>query len=421
MGIKVVVGGSLEDHALVRYALSSGMLGAALEAGTDGFRTVELTARVRPDVVVIDPALPSISGPPLVARLREQSPQSAVLCWTARPDVDEAVDLFLAGAAGYLLKEDGPADLVDRITAVLEGGAVIAPRVATHLIPKFTRAIQRESDLTRTLAETTMQLQEVAGTKDQFIANVNHELRTPVTIAKGITHLLKGGRLTPDEQGQFLARMDAALEKLTDTVEEIVSVADLGHGRLTLYPKRVELSALVHEVCDDVAGAYPDSPIERYVKPSLEVLADRDRIAQAMAQLVENACRFSPPGSRIEVSLRRVPEGVQFSVTDSGVGVPRHIVTRAFQEPFVTAENVLRKERAGLGVGLHLARQLVVMHGGVMSADPLPAGGSRVRFCIPEHSPLLQLPSDDAATTPIRPERAPSRDVVEALVPRYTE
>jgi signal transduction histidine kinase len=60
----------------------------------------------------------------------------------------------------------------------------------------------------------------------------------------------------------------------------------------------------------------------------------------------------------------------------------------------VTAENVLRKERAGLGVGLHLARQLVVMHGGVMSADPLPAGGSRVRFCIPEHSPLLQVTAE---------------------------
>ena len=63
-------------------------------------------------------------------------------------------------------------------------------------------------------------------------------------------------------------------------------MADLGHGRLTLDPKRVEMSALVHEVCDGVAQAYPDSLIERYIKPSLEVLADRNRIAQAMAQLV---------------------------------------------------------------------------------------------------------------------------------------
>jgi signal transduction histidine kinase len=306
---------------------------------------------------------------------------------------------------------------------VLDGGMVIAPKVAAQLMPRFAHAIQRESDLTRALGETTMRLQEVVGTKDQFIANVNHELRTPVTIVKGIAHLLKSGRLTEDDQEQFLNRMDAALEKLTVTVEEIVSVADLGQGRLILDPRRVEMSVLAHEVCDGVAEAYPDSVIERSIKPSLGVLADRARIAQAMKQLVENACRFSPPGGRIEVSLRRLSEGVQFSVTDSGIVVPRHIVTKAFQEPFVTAENVLRKERAGLGIGLHLARQLVVMHGGVMSADPLPAGGSRVRFCIPEHSPLLQISSDDdVPVTPSRPERAPVRREVEAMVPpRYTE
>jgi signal transduction histidine kinase len=422
MAIKVVVGGSLEDHALVRYALSAGMLQTAVDAGTDGFRTLELTGRVRPDVVLVDPSIPSLSGPQLVARLRRESPASPVVCWTARPDLEEAVELLLAGAAGYLLKEDGPSDLADRITAVLDGGLVIAPKIAAQLMPRFAHAIQRESDLTRTLGETTMRLQEVVGTKDQFIANVNHELRTPVTIVKGIAHLLKSGRLTENDQEQFLNRMDAALEKLTVTVEEIVSVADLGQGRLTLDPRRVEMSVLAHEVCDGVAEAYPDSVIERSIKPSLGVLADRARIAQAMKQLVENACRFSPPGGRIEVSLRRLSEGVQFSVTDSGIGVPRHIVTKAFQEPFVTAENVLRKERAGLGIGLHLARQLVVMHGGVMSADPLPAGGSRVRFCIPEHSPLLQISSDDVPATPSRPERAPVRREVEAMVPpRYTE
>src|SRR5207237_5769633 len=117
--------------------------------------------------------------------------------------------------------------------------------------------------------------------------------------------------------------------------------------------------------------------IDRFVKPGLEVLADPERIAEAMAQLVDNACRFSPAGGRVEVSLRRVTEGVQFSVTDSGDGVARHIVNKAFREPFVTGADILRKERAGLGIGLHLARQLVIMHGGIMWADPLPAGGSR--------------------------------------------
>jgi signal transduction histidine kinase len=417
MAMRVVVGGSEEDRAVVQYALSTGTVDGKVEWGHDGFRVLELTDRTHPDVVVLDPDMPSVAGPELVARLRDRSPESAVVCWTGRPSVEEAVELLLAGASGYLLKEDGPGELVRQLDAVLDGGTVIAPRVATELMPRFAHAIQRETDLTRALAETTLQLQEIAGTKDQFIANVNHELRTPVTIVKGIAHLLKSGRLSEDDRKQFLIRMDAAVDKLTDTVEEMVSVADLGRGRLTLDPKRVQMSALVKEVCDGVAEAYPETSIERYVNPSLEVVADRDRITQAMTQLVENACRFSPPGGRVEVSLRRVDEGVQFCVTDTGDGLARNLVTKAFHEPFVTGEDVLRKERTGLGIGLHLARQLVVMHGGVMSADPLPSGGSRVAFCIPEHSPVLRVPSggDERASAPDR-ESAPGG--ADALVRR---
>src|SRR5205823_3659684 len=109
-----------------------------------------------------------------------EAPASAVVCWTGRPDVDQAAELFLAGASGYLLKEDGPTELVRQLGAVLEGGVVISPKVAAELLPRFGQAVQRETELTRALAEATMQLQEVAGTKDEFMANVNHELRTPV-------------------------------------------------------------------------------------------------------------------------------------------------------------------------------------------------------------------------------------------------
>ena len=76
-------------------------------------------------------------------------------------------------------------------------------------------------------------------------------------------------------------------------------------------------------------------------------------------------------------------EGVVVSVTDHGAGMARQTVSKAFDEPFSAGEEILRKERAGAGVGLHLARQLVVQHGGILWADPLPSGGTRVSFVIP--------------------------------------
>ena len=389
MAIKLLVAGSLEDHAVLKYAFASTMPDASIEVGSDGYRAVELVQRLHPDLVVVDPALPGeLTGTELVAQLKAAG-TAPVICWTARPDVDEATEFLRAGASGYLLKDDGPKDLVRQVPSILEGGLVIAPKVATELAARFTHSIHRESELTQALAETTTQLQEVASSKDEFMANVNHELRTPVTIVKGIAHLLKSGQLSDEDQEQFVKRMDAAVEKLTNMVDEILSVSDVGQGKLTLQPQMADMIALVNQSCDRVQESFPEVTIDRNLPLALQWYVDPSRISEAMVQLLDNACRYSPPGGRVVVALRRVAEGVMYSVTDSGEGLQRDLVNKAFREPFVTGEEILRKERAGLGIGLHLARQLVVLHGGIMWADPLPSGGTRVAFCVPEHSPLL--------------------------------
>jgi signal transduction histidine kinase len=87
----------------------------------------------------------------------------------------------------------------------------------------------------------------------------------------------------------------------------------------------------------------------------------------------------------VQLRARALEEGIVVSVTDRGAGMPRELVAQVFNEPFSTGEETLRKERAGAGVGLHMARQLVLQHGGIIWADPLPAGGTRVSFCLPAH------------------------------------
>jgi K+-sensing histidine kinase KdpD len=98
-------------------------------------------------------------------------------------------------------------------------------------------------------------------------------------------------------------------------------------------------------------------------------------------------------------------EGVVVSITDHGEGMPRGIANKAFNEPFSAGEDILRKERAGAGVGLHMARQLVLQHGGIMWADPLPAGGTRVSFVIPARGgePISEPPTlTDSEPAPIQ-------------------
>jgi signal transduction histidine kinase len=87
----------------------------------------------------------------------------------------------------------------------------------------------------------------------------------------------------------------------------------------------------------------------------------------------------------VEVRARGLDEGAVVTITDRGQGMLRDVTTQAFDQPFSTGEATMRKEKAGVGVGLHLARQLIVGHGGILWSDPIPSGGTRVSFCIPAH------------------------------------
>src|ERR1700726_4608550 len=99
MAIKLVVAGSLEDHAVLKYALSSMMPDAQIEVGADGYRALELARRTRPDLVVMDPEVPGgLTGAELVSRLKEALPAIPVLCWAGAPDIDQASELLRAGA-----------------------------------------------------------------------------------------------------------------------------------------------------------------------------------------------------------------------------------------------------------------------------------------------------------------------------------
>ena len=384
MSLSVVLAGSLEDHAVLKYALASAGPDSTVEVGSDGYRALELARRMHPTVVVVDPAVPGLTGEDLVTRIKEALPSIPIVCWTSHANVDEAVAVLRAGASAYLQKQDGPSELVRQIPAILEGGLVIAPQVAAGVAERFTHSIQREGELAQALAETTMQLQEVADTKEKFVANVNHELRTPVTIVKGIAHLLKSGRLSAEEEEQFVKRMDQAVDRLTSLVEEILQVAEIEQGTLHLEPEYIDFSSIAASACGRIIDVYPEIVLKRQIPDSLFTLADPARIEEAMGQLLDNACRFSPAGGTVVVEVRLAQEGIVFSVMDSGDGLGRDIAQRAFKEPFVTGEDILRKERAGLGIGLHLARKLVVLHGGIMWSDPLPSGGTRVSFCLPQ-------------------------------------
>jgi signal transduction histidine kinase len=243
----------------------------------------------------------------------------------------------------------------------------------------------RRAELEATVTEVSLRLESLTAAKADFLANVSHELRTPVTIAKGIAYVLRNRGIPEEEQQGFLVQLEASLDKLSVLVDEMLTVADLDRGSLALKVDEVDLAPVLIHVTDEISRQYPAIAIARELPDTLVGAADPVRFAEIVRQLLDNACRYTREHRPVALRARLMEEGVVVSVTDCGDGMLRETVARAFDEPFVAGEDILRKERAGVGVGLHLARQLVLQHGGIMWADPVPAGGTRVAFVIPAH------------------------------------
>jgi signal transduction histidine kinase len=385
MPTRVLLCDTPDGLAQLQYTLLKAGAGLEMEVVTDGFRAVEVAARTQPPVVVAEIGLEGLAGADLIRRLLAIVPETKVVCWTNVASPVLAAQMLQAGASAYLLKEDGPEAVLRAIHAVAEGNVALSHRVSLQLGDRLVNESTQRRELEDALTDVSERLESLTTAKADFLANISHELRTPVTVAKGIAYVLKNRGLTEEERGEFLGQMEASLEKLMMLIDEMLTIADLDRGTLTLKLTELDLSPILSHVAEEIGRQYPSVPIHREAPERLVGPADPVRFAEVVRQLLDNACRYSPEGQPVVLRARSMSEGVVVSVTDHGSGMRRDLVAKAFSEPFTAGEEILRKERSGAGVGLHMARQIVLQHGGIMWADPLPAGGTRVSFVIPAH------------------------------------
>lgn len=369
-----------------------------VEVVTDPFRGVEVAARSRPEVIVSELALEGLGGAELIKRFLASSPTSRVVARTMVRDPVRVTEVLAAGAAGYILKDDSVDDSFRAIRAATTGSVTLSGQVAGLLSTELADAVRRALELEGELSTLRTEVEAGSTAKADFLANISHELRTPVTVAKGIAYVLKNPAVPDSERSEFLDQLTGSLDKLIGIVDEIITLSELERGTFELNLSETDLAPLVRHALDEVRLRYPGTPIAAEVPDGLRCVADGPRVGSVVRELLDNACRYSPFGRTVELVARDLAEGVTVQVTDRGEGLDRAVAARAFEQPFSTGEGVLNKEKAGVGTGLHLARQLIGQHGGVMWVDPVPSGGTRVAFCIPHRGgERLEAPPAGAA------------------------
>jgi signal transduction histidine kinase len=237
------------------------------------------------------------------------------------------------------------------------------------------------------LALKNEQLVEADRLKDEFVALISHDLRTPLTSIMGYLELVLDDHNLSEEQRGYLSIVDRNADRLLHLVNDLLFVARLEAGQLDLHPAELDLAAVVRQ---SVAEAEPRAAA-RGVELACEasdvpvMKADKGRMFQLLDNLVSNAIKFTPEGGDVRVSLARVNGFVRLEVADNGIGIDADEQQRLF-ERFFRASTASDQQIPGTGLGLYIARAIVEAHDGSISVESVPGEGTSFRIDLPvEH------------------------------------
>ena len=225
-------------------------------------------------------------------------------------------------------------------------------------------------------------------TKDEFLAMLGHELRNPLAPIVTAVQLMR--LRSRSEVGRELAIVERQVKHLVGLVDDLLDVSRITRGKVQLRTERVELAEVVARAIEMASPLLEQQRHELRLDVAREGLAvegDPGRLAQVVANLLTNAAKYSQPGGRVSIAgaLERTSSGAEvvLRVADTGIGIERDMLPRIF-EPFLQSRQSLDRARGGLGLGLAIARSLVALHGGTISAaSDGPGKGAELTVRLP--------------------------------------
>lgn len=231
--------------------------------------------------------------------------------------------------------------------------------------------------------EEIIEQKQIEKQKDEFISIASHELKTPLTTIKSFTEILKMQFGKEQKALHYLEKMDKEIDRLTGLVNELLDVSKIQSGGLTLNRERVDLIEFINEVVEDIQPTSTQHKIIFKKKSSLgKILMDKHRIYQVLINLISNAIKYSPKSNKVIISVDKTPYEAIFSVKDFGIGITKRDKKKIF-DAFFQANTTIRQSYSGLGLGLHISKEIISRHGGKISVYSKKGIGSLFKFSIP--------------------------------------
>jgi len=393
MGKRILV---VDDSVLVRE-----MYRAQLEEGgyevltaSDGIEAINTAFTSLPDLILLDIHMPKINGYQ-VCRLLKDHPATKdipIIIMTGQGTGGMVGDprkwSFQTGANGFYGKDEGvaliPAIALHLQKAPLRVGSVSAgvPRVMseTEIMLALSELLDRQLylDITR--------LKELDEKKDAFVANVSHELKSPLAILKGFLDNLQDGLYGPvtSRQTETMGRMQRMIRRLLRLIQDILDISKITAGKMKLDITRGDLRGILTSTFESFAAEAARRKINFKVElPEIPVFlpVDEDRLTQVVVNLTSNALKYTPPGQKVILRLCGTGEEARVEVEDTGGGISEENQHKIFDK----FERILTEKAEGTGLGLSIAKDMVELHGGRIWIESELGKGSKFIFTLPIH------------------------------------
>jgi PAS domain S-box-containing protein len=290
------------------------------------------------------------------------------------------------------------------------GRIIGASKIARDVTEKKGAEIKRREILLeaqearREAEEARKQAEEASRAKDEFLAGISHELRTPMTAILGWNRMLLSGQLNADRQQKAFETIDRNARSQAQLIEDLLDVSRIISGKLRVDFKPVDMIAVITSAVEAVRPAAESKGIRvvtSFPSGAALVFGDAERLQQVIWNLLSNAIKFSPSDGSVHVELVQLGSQVEVRVIDNGIGIRPAFLPHVFDR-FSQADTSMTRSYKGLGMGLAIVKSLVELHGGIVSVCS-PGEGQGSVFTV-----TLPMSTAHADVTRLRPAERPA-------------
>jgi signal transduction histidine kinase len=229
-------------------------------------------------------------------------------------------------------------------------------------------------------------LKRLESVRRDFVANVSHELKTPLTVIRGYAETLLAEETPPDVRRSFVEKVLANAQRMQQLVDDLLDLSRIESGAWTPKPERLPLAPLVQDVWATLKARADAQRITLrwdLASDAAAITADPEGARQILLNILDNCVRYTPAGGRVTVRSARAPGAVVIEISDTGVGIPGEHLSRIF-ERFYRVDPARSRELGGTGLGLSIVKHLVEAHGGRVVAESALGAGTTIRVTLPE-------------------------------------